>query len=217
MTTLPESTSRYPFEGAGIDVNVKETIFLKNAVTRTNIIVGDFTYYHAPDTDDFENRNVLYHFPNSKERLIIGNFCGIATGTKFIMSFANHKMDGFSTYPFWFIFRHGWKDGFDMTLHPSKGDTVVGNDVWFGYDATIMPGVTIGDGAIIGAKAVVTKDVPPYSIAAGNPAKIIRTRFDDKTIAELQAIAWWNWSREKIARNIPAIIGNDLDALKNAK
>jgi virginiamycin A acetyltransferase len=216
LMTGPEPSCRYPFEGSGVDVNVKETVFLKNVIKRSNIIVGDYSYYNAPDAEDFENKNVLYHYPFSKEKLIIGKFCAIATGAKFIMSSANHKMDGFSSFPF-FIFKHGWEKGFDMASLPYKGDTVVGNDVWIGYDATIMPGVTIGDGAIIGAKAVVTKNVPPYTIVGGNPAKVIRARFDGKTVAELQAIAWWNWSREKISRNIPAIIGADLNVLKNAR
>lgn len=217
MSLGPEPTSRYPFEGSGIEVDCKRTVFLKNVVTRPNVIAGDYSYYDDPaGADDFENKNVLYHYFFSKEKLIIGKFCAIATGAKFIMSSANHKMDGFSTYPF-FIFGRGWEKDFDMASLPYKGDTVVGNDVWIGYDATIMPGVTIGDGAIIGAKSVVTKDVPPYTIVGGNPAKIIRARFDDQTIARLREIAWWDWSREKISRNIPIIIDNDLDKLRNAK
>jgi virginiamycin A acetyltransferase len=215
MISGPDPTSLYPFEG------YKGTVFLKNVIKRSNVIVGDFSYYsdHFGDPsciEDFENTNVLYHYSSSKEKLIIGKFCAIAAGAKFIMSSANHKFDGFSSYPF-FLFKCGWEKDFDMASLPYKGDTVVGNDVWIGYDATIMPGVHIGDGAIIGTKAVVTKSVPPYTIVGGNPAKIIRTRFDEKTIAELQSIAWWDWPREKICRSIPAIIGNDLDKLKNAE
>ncbi len=217
MSLGPEPTSRYPFYGSGVTVDYKRTVFLKNAITRPNIIIGDYSYYDDEmGADDFENKNVLYHYPFSQEKLIIGKFCAIATGAKFIMSSANHKMDGFSSFPF-FIFRQGWEKDFDMASLPYKGDTVVGNDVWIGYDATIMPGVTIGNGAIIGAKAVVTKDVPPYAVVGGNPAKILKTRFDEKMVAELQTIAWWDWTREKISRNIPAIIGNDLDKLKNAQ
>ena len=222
MELGPEPTNRYPFEGLDLaEIDHKGTVFLKNVVERSNIIVGDYSYYsdHFSNpvcAEDLENTNVLYHRSASKEKLIIGNFCAIAAGAKFIMSGANHKFDGFSSYPF-FIFKRGWEKDFDMASLPYKGDTVVGNDVWIGYDATIMPGVHIGDGAIIGAKALVTKSVPPYAIVGGNPANIIRMRFDEKTVAELQAIAWWNWSREKISRNIPAIIGTDLDKLRNAR
>lgn len=217
MSLGPEPTSRYPFYGSGVTVDYKRMVFLKNVITRPNIIVGDYSYYDDEvGAENFENKCVLYHYPFSREKLIIGKFCAIATGAKFIMSSANHKMDGFSSFPF-FIFRQGWEKDFDFASLPYKGDTVVGNDVWIGYDATIMPGVTIGNGAIIGAKAVVTKDVPPYTVVGGNPAKILKTRFDEKTIAELQDIAWWDWSREKISRNIPAIIGNDLDKLRSAE
>lgn len=177
-------------------------------------MVGDFSYYDDPaGAENFEDTNVLYHYPFSKEKLIIGKFCAIATGIKFIMSGANHKLDGFSTYPF-FIFKRGWEEGFDFASLPYKGDTVVGNDVWIGYGATIMPGINIGNGAIIGSMAVVTKDVPPYAIVGGNPAKIIRTRFDEATIEELQAIRWWDWSIEKISQNIGIITGNDMKILK---
>lgn len=218
MTIGPDPKMRYPFEDLNIAaIDYKRTVFLKNVIKRPNIIVGDYSYYDDPaGADNFENTNVLYHYDFSPEKLIIGKFCAIATGAKFIMSSANHKMDGFSTFPF-FIFRRGWEENFDMKCLPYKGDTVIGNDVWIGYDATIMPGVHVGDGAIIGAKAVVTKNVPPYAIVGGNPAKIIRTRFDEATIAELQNIAWWNWPHDKISRNISAIMGNDLNALRNAQ
>lgn len=216
MKLGPEPTSRYPFYGSGVTVDYKRTVFLKNVVTRPNVIIGDYSYYDDEmGAEYFENKNVLYHYPFSQEKLIIGKFCAIATGAKFIMSSANHKMDGFSAFPF-FIFKQGWEKDFDITSLPYKGDTVVGNDVWIGYDATIMPGVTIGDGAIIGAKAVVTKDVPPYSVVGGNPAKILKTRFDEQTVAKLREIAWWDWSREKISQNIQAITGSDLDKLMNA-
>ena len=158
--------------------------------------------------ENFE-KNVLYLYPFSKEKLIIGKFCAIATGVEVIMSGANHKMDGFSTFPFP-IFKNGWEDSFDFSNLPSKGDTIIGNDVWIGYKATIMPGITIGDGAIIAARSVVSKDVEPYSIVGGNPADLIRKRFDEKVIADLLKIAWWNWPVEKISRNILAILGNDV-------
>ena len=213
----PDPKSRYPFAGLNLPINEKRTVFLKNVLKRSNVIAGDFSYYDDPvDAENFENTNVLYHYPFSKEKLIIGKFCAIATGVKFIMSSANHKMDSFSSYPF-FIFKRGWEKDFDMNSLPYKGDTVVGNDVWIGYDATIMPGVHIGDGAIIGAKSVVTKNVPAYTIVAGNPAKIIRTRFDEATIQELLTIKWWDWPVEKISRNIAVIMGEDLNKLKNAK
>lgn len=217
MNNGPDPKCRYPFEASGVPVDAKRAVFIKNVITRSNIIAGDFSYYDDPVTAiDFENKNVLYHYWFSPEKLIIGKFCALATDAKFIMSSANHKLDGFSTYPF-FIFRQGWEKDFDITCLANKGDTVVGNDVWIGYDATIMPAVHISNGAIIGSKSVVTKDVPPYAVVGGNPAKIIRMRFDEKTIAELQAIAWWDWSVEKITRNIPIIIGNDVDKLRNTK
>lgn len=215
MTLGPDPKMRYPFESLNISaIDYKRTVFLKNVVKRPNVMVGDYSYYDDPiDAENFENNNVLYHYDFSKEKLIIGKFCAIATGAKFIMSSANHKLDGFSTFPF-FIFRRGWEENFDMNSLPYKGDTVIGNDVWIGYDATIMPGVHVGDGAIIGAKAVVTKNVPPYAVVGGNPAKILKMRFDDATIAELLNIAWWNWPHEKISRNIAAITNNDLESLK---
>lgn len=216
MNSGPDPKSRYPFELSGVPVDGKRTVFIKNVISRPNIIAGDFSYYDdAVSAIDFENKCVLYHYWFSPEKLIIGKFCAFATGAKFIMSSANHKMDGFSTYPF-YIFRQGWEKDFDITCLHNKGDTVVGNDVWIGYDATIMPGVHIGDGAIIGSKAVVTKDVPPYAVVGGNPAKVIKMRFDEKIVAELQAIAWWNWPIEKITRNIQAIMGSDLERLKNS-
>ena len=213
----PDPKMKYPCEGLPYESEIiKRCVFLKHFISRPNIEVGDFTYYDDPDgPETFEKENVLYHFHFSKEKLIIGKFCAIATKTKFIMSSANHKYDGFSSYPFT-VFRHGWEKQMDSSLFPSKGDTIVGNDVWFGYNSTIMPGLTIGDGSIIAAKAVVTKDVPPYTIVGGNPAKIIRRRFDEKTINELMKIKWWNWDREKITKNIKYIIGTDLEKLKKA-
>lgn len=218
MITGPDPLSLYPFEGVGhTEIDYKRTVFLKNLVKRKNIVVGDFSYYDDPaGANDFETKNVLYHYSFSKEKLIIKKFCAFATGVKFIMSSANHKLDGFSTFPF-FIFGRGWEKDFNMASLPYKGDTVIGNDVWIGYDATIMPGVTIGDGAIVGAKAVVAKSVPPYAVVCGNPAKVVKMRFPDDIITELLKIAWWDWPREKIARNIAVIMGNDLDTLRNAQ
>ena len=212
----PDPSLKYPLEKLDLFVDTKRVCFIKNIIKNPNIEVGDYTYYDDPVSPDNFEDNVLYLYPFSKEKLIIGKFCTIATGVKFIMSGANHKMDGFSTYPF-SVFKKGWEKGFDMTSLPSKGDTVVGNDVWLAYDATVMPGVSIGDGAIIGSKAVVTKDVAPYSIVGGNPARVIKMRFDDQTINALLEIKWWDWPIEKISRNLLAIQGCDLDSLRAAK
>lgn len=188
--------------------------FIQNTVQNPNIIIGDYTYYDDPeDSENFE-RNVLYHFDFISDRLIIGKFCAIATGVKFIMNGANHKLSGFSTYPF-NIFGNGWETVTpDPQVLPYKGDTVLGNDVWLGYEAMIMPGVQIGDGAIVAAQSVVTKDVPAYTIVGGNPAKPIRQRFSDEVVQELLAIAWWNWDIQKITRNLDKIVSADLDALR---
>lgn len=186
---------------------------------RPNIEVGAFTYYDDPDgPEHFAERCVLYHYDFVGDRLVIGRFCALAQGVTFIMNGANHAMTGFSTFPF-NIFGHGWEEGFDWATIQAgfKGDTVIGNDVWIGQEATIMPGVSIGDGAIIAAKAVVSADVPPYVIAGGNPARIIRRRFPDEVIAELLAIRWWDWDVDRISRNLDAIRGADLAALRNAR
>jgi len=194
-----------------------QIVYLRPLITRANIEVGEYTYYDDPEhAKEFEHRNVLYHFDFAGDRLIIGKFCALATDVKFIMSSANHAMDGFSTYPF-NIFGGGWEEGFDFdALKAGYRDTIVGNDVWIGRDAWIMPGVTIGNGAIIGTRALVTKDVAPYSIVGGNPARTIRQRFDDTTIEALEQIAWWDWPPEKIGRNIRAIRGGDIRLLAEA-
>lgn len=191
--------------------------YLKPLVKNPNIIVGDYTYYDDPDgPDNFEAKCVLYHFPFVGDKLILGKFCALARGVRFIMNGANHQMNGVSTYPF-YIFGNGWESVMPKAGDiPYKGDTVVGNDVWIGYDAIIMPGVKIGDGAIIAASSVVGSDVPPYSIVGGNPAKLIRMRFADSIVQELLEIRWWDWSVERITRNLTLIVGADIDALKNA-
>jgi virginiamycin A acetyltransferase len=181
--------------------------FLKNVITNPNIIVGDYTYY-----DDFEDvhnfeKNVKYHFDFVGDKLIIGKFCQIASGVTFIMNGANHLQDSVSTFPF-AIFGEDWKDAMEGKSYPTKRDTEIGNDVWIGFDATIMPGVKIGDGAIIGSKSVVTKDVEPYGIVGGNPAKLIRKRFKEERIAELLEMQWWNWPVEKITSNLGKLTGN---------
>ncbi len=188
--------------------------YLKNFISCENIIVGDYTYYDDPEGPERFEHNVLYHFPFIGDKLVIGKFCAIAKDVKFIMNGANHKVSGFSTYPFQ-IFGNGWEkvmpnDG-DL---PYKGDTHIGNDVWIGYEATIMPGVTVGSGAIIASKSVVTADVPAYSVVGGNPAKVIKYRFDEATIEALLELAWWDWSAEEITAKLEAIVGCDLEALQ---
>lgn len=190
---------------------VKETIFLKNFIHNPNIIVGDYTYYHDdvhPERFEYENVKGCY-----KCKLIIGKFCQIAHRTTFITDDMNHPMGGFSTYPF-FIFEN-WNN-YTPKLDNNR-DTIVGNDVWFGTSSVIMPGVSIGDGAIIGAYAVVAKNVEPYSVVVGNPAKVIKKRFPDDIVKELLEIQWWNWDYDKITRNIDLIVGADIEKLKKAK
>lgn len=191
-------------------------VYLKNVITNPNIIVGDFTMYNdfCNDPKDFEKKNVLYQYPVNKDKLIIGKFCSIACGAKFIFTSANHALKSLSTYPFP-IFGEEWDNAMDICeAWDNKGDIVIGNDVWIGYEAVIMPGVHIGDGAIIGTRAVVTKDVPPYSIVGGVPAKIIRKRFDASIIDDLIKIKWWDWSIDKISNNLDKLRAGDITALK---
>lgn len=190
--------------------------FLKNFITSPNIEVGDYTYYDDPDGPENFEANVLYHFPFIGDKLKIGKFCAIAKDVTFIMNGANHKVSGFSTYPF-YIFGNGWEKVLPSEGElPYKGDTVIGNDVWLGYESTIMPGVSIGHGAIIASKSVVTADVPAYSVVGGNPAKVLKLRFDEATIEKLLSIAWWDWSAEKITENLEAIVNSDIEALSKA-
>lgn len=201
----PSPTDPHPMAG------FPQVCFIKNTVKNPAIIVGDYTYYDDPEnSEDFE-RNVLYHYPFIGDKLVIGKFCAIARGVRFIMNGANHKLSGLSTYPFG-IFGQGW--GPMPGKLASKGDTVIGHDVWIGYEALIMPGVKIGNGAIIAARSVVSHDVPAYGVVGGNPAKLIKKRFDEDTIVALQTLAWWNWPVEKITAAIPAITGGDIEALK---
>ena len=190
--------------------------YLKNFITSENIVVGDYTYYDDPEGPERFEENVLYHFPFIGDKLMIGKFCAIAKDVTFIMNGANHKLSGFSTYPFQ-IFGSGWEkvmpEEGDL---PYKGDTEIGNDVWIGYKATIMPGVKIGSGAIIASQSVVTTDVPAYGVVGGNPARLIRRRFDDSTVKALLDVAWWDWSAEKITAHLEAIVGSDLEALQAA-
>lgn len=196
----------YPIAG------VTRTCYLKNIINNPQIIVGDYTYYDDPDDVHNFEKNALYLFEFMGDKLIIGKFCQIATGVRFIMNGSNHAMNGISTYPFK-VFGDAWADAAMNVV--SKGDTVIGNDVWIGNSATIMQGVTIGDGAIIGTNALVTKDVPPYTIVGGNPATTIRKRFDDETIEFLLNLAWWDWPVEKITRHLKAITTGNLSALRD--
>lgn len=190
------------------------TIFLKSCINQDNIEIGEYSYYNDFDKnlDDIRQKLMPYTHPFAPEKLIIGKFVQIAHGTQIITSSANHQMDGFSTYPF-DVFGEPWKSAYKANW-PNKGDTVINHDVWIGHQAIIMPGVKIGSGAIIGSGSVVTKDVLPFSIVAGNPAKMIRQRFDDKTIERLLAVAWWDWPIEKITKNLKFIVGADVAKLE---
>ncbi len=204
----PDPGKIYPNE------NIRSLCFIKNVVTRPNIIVGDYTYYDD-DTgaEDFE-KHVTHHYEFIGDKLIIGKFCAIGKGVEFIMNGANHRMNSASTYPF-NIMGNGWEKVTPALKDlPIKGDTVVGNDVWIGQNVTVLPGVHIGDGAVIGANSVVSKDVPPYTIAAGNPVRQIRKRFDDGTIDFLLKLKWWDWSAEKIFANLEALCCADIAKLK---
>jgi len=193
-----------------------ETVYLKNTITNPNIIVGDYTMYNdfVSDPTQFEKNNVLYHYPINEDRLIIGKFCSIACGVKFIFTSANHTLKSLSTYPFPLFFEEWSLDKKHVrTAWDNKGDIVIGNDVWIGYEAVILSGVHIGDGAIIGARAVVTKDIPSYTVVGGIPAKEIKKRFEEETINKLQQIQWWNWSSDKIQQFLPFIMNGEVDKL----
>lgn len=194
-----------------------QTVYLKSVVTRKTIEVGDFTIYNdfVNDPRDFEKNNVLYHYPINGDSLVIGKFCSIACGAKFIFNCANHALRPLSTYTFSLFFEEWDLPKSELaSAWDNKGDIIIGNDVWIGYDAVIMAGVTIGDGAIIGTRAVVTKDVAPYSIVGGVPAREIRKRFAPEVIERLRELKWWNWPEEKIRKAIPAIQAGDVEALE---
>lgn len=204
--TGPNKDEKFPLK------NYDKLCFLKNIVKNPNIIIGDYTYY-----DDFENvenfeKNVKYHFDFTGDKLIIGKFCMIASGVKFIMNGANHLTNAISSYPF-AIFGNGWEHAMNGKAYPNKGNIQIGNDVWIGHNATIMAGVTIGDGAIIATNSTVIKDVAPYSIVGGNPAKEIKKRFSNQTIEKLLALQWWHWDIEKITDNIQILTSNQIEKL----
>ena len=202
--TGPDKDDKYPMGGQ------KRLCFLKNIITNPNIIVGDYTYY-----DDFEDamnfeKNVKYHYDFIGDKLIIGKFCMIAPNVTFIMNGANHKIDAITSYPF-SLFGNGWEEVMpSLDELPIKGDTVIGNDVWIGTNVTIMPGIHIGDGSIIATNSTVTKDVDPYSIVGGNPAKEIRKRFSDEKIEELMKMKWWDWEIDKITENLKLLTGRQI-------
>ena len=197
--------------------NDKETVYLKSVVSDPNVIVGDFTIYHdfVNDPGQFEKNNVLYHYPVNRDKLVIGKFCSIACGAKFLFNSANHTQRSLSAYPFPIFFEEWGLDVKDITAAwDNKGDIVVGNDVWIGYEAVILSGVTIGDGAIIGARAVVTKDVPPYTVVGGVPAKPIKRRFSGQVISALLEAKWWDWPEERIRQNLSAIQSGQLERIR---
>lgn len=204
----PSPDEKHPMEG------FPQVCFIKNTVSSPNIIIGDYTYYDDPeDSENFE-RNVLYHFPFIGDKLIIGKFCAIARGARFIMNGANHKLSGISTYPFQ-IFGNGWEKVMpDTSDLPFKGDTIIGNDVWIGYEALIMPGVKVGNGSIVSSRSVVVSDVPAYTIVGGNPAKAIKRRFEPDTIAALESLAWWDWPIEKITEHLELIVSGNIESLR---
>lgn len=202
--TGPDKDEKYPMGGQ------RRLCFLKNIITNPNIVVGDYTYY-----DDFEDamnfeKNVKYHYDFIGDKLIIGKFCMIAPGVTFIMNGANHKIDAITSYPF-SLFGNGWEEVMpSLDELPIKGDTVIGNDVWIGANATIMPGIHIGDGSIIATNSTVTKDVDPYSIVGGNPAKEIRKRFSEAKIEKLMKMKWWDWEIDKITDNLKFLTGRQI-------
>lgn len=193
----------YPREGD------TQTVYLNAVVADPSIEVGDYTIYNdfVNDPSQFERNNVLYHYPVNHERLRIGKFCSIACGAKFLFNCANHSLRSLSTYTFPLFYDEWELDKADVaSAWDNKGDIVIGNDVWIGFEAVIMAGVHIGNGAIIGARSVVTKDVAPYTIVGGVPARTIRKRFDDATISRLESLRWWDWSKERIRRELPGIM-----------
>ena len=197
----------------------RQIVYLKEVITGPNIEVGDYTIYNdfVHDPRAFEQNNVLYHYPVNGDRLKIGKFCSIACGAKFLFTSGNHALRSLSPYTFPIFFDEWGLDAADIrNAWDNKGDIVIGNDVWIGYEAVILSGVKIGDGAIIGTRAVVTKDVPPYTIVGGVPARPIRRRFDDAVIDRLEALRWWNWDEETIRRSIPAIQAGDIAALERS-
>lgn len=189
---------------------IPQVVFIKNVITRPNIEVGDYTYYDDVNGAERFEEHVTHHYPFLGDRLIIGKFCAIGKGVEFVMNGANHRMNSPTTYPF-NIMGGGWEQ-FTPALEelPFKGDTVVGNDVWIGQHVTVLPGTKIGDGAIIGANSVVSGEIPPYTVAAGNPCRVVRPRFDLELTAYLLELKWWDWDADRIFRHMDALCSSDL-------
>lgn len=193
-----------------------QTIYLNTVITNPNIQVGDYTIYNdfVNNPINFEKNNVLYHYPINQDQLIIGKFCSIACGAKFVFTSANHTLKSLSTYPFpLFWEEYGLEQKAITQAWDKKGDIVIGNDVWIGYEAVIMSGIQIGNGAIIGTRAVVTKNVEPYTIVGGVPAKPIKKRFDDKTIEKLQSLCWWDWNKDQLREKLNDIMCGNIGRL----
>lgn len=209
MKNIPNPNVIFPNE-------YKTSCFIKNVITAPNIFVGDYSYYDdATDPTGFEKNNVLFNYPEFGDKLVIGKFCSIASGTKFIMGSANHRISSVSTYPF-NIFGGEWtkKTPPHLSQLPKKGDTIIGNDVWIGRESIIMPGVEIGDGSIVAAYSVVTKNVEPYSVVGGNPAKFIKKRFDDELIDILLKLKWWDYNPEILIDFLPILCDSNLEEVK---
>ena len=212
MNTPPDPTQTSPIPTA------PQMVFLRSVVKDPRVQVGAFSYYDGSGDPEggFEKNNILYHFPNVETDLVIGNFCALANGCQFIMDGANHAMSGFSTFPFT-IFGGAWQEAYDEPPDfRNRGGIEIGHDVWVGRDAVILAGAKIGSGSIIGAQAVVAGEIPPYSVVAGNPGKVVKRRFSDDLIAELLDISWWDWPIDKITSSISAIVDNDIKKLRAA-
>lgn len=203
----PDKNNPFPI------ANYDRLCYLKNIIKGPNIEVGDYTYYDDFDSVENFEKNVKYHFEFNEDKLIIGNFCMIASGVEFIMNGANHLTQAISTYPF-SVFHPEWAKGMEGKPYPKKGDTIIGNDVWIGYKATIMSGIKIGNGSIIASKSLVVKDVPPYTIVGGNPGKELKKRFSESDIERLERLAWWNWDLDKITANVDHLTSLDISKLE---
>ncbi len=204
----PDPNSLFP------NPDIPSICFIKNAITRPNIVVGEYTYYEDKNGAEHFQDHVTHHYEWIGDKLIIGKFCQIAAGVEFVMNGANHSLSGITTYPF-YIMGHGWESGKPkMEELPIKGDTILENDIWIGQNVTILPGVHIGNGVIIGANSVVAKDIPSYHIAVGNPCHIVKKRFKEEEIKLLERIGWWNWDEEKIFRHLKILQSGDIQKIE---